>query len=249
MSDAISRDFLTLVMQTTPEEQATIKRFLKATPEQQAAVDRFLRNGKEESLELEAVQTRYFLRKGLGGWRVVFEGRETVLPDEKGVAYVSVLLAKPGELLTASELANRAFGDAVIEDQRNVALDDRDSLEAMRLARRRCQAVLGDPDVSETEREEARAELESIDEWARKHGRGTEGNEQRQVRAIRQALRRLLDRMQCSGDQVLRAFGDHLEKYLWEPSTRGGQNRMLRMRAGLAGRFMYESPEGVEWRC
>ena len=61
------------------------------------------------------------------------------------------------------------------------ALDDRDTVEKMRATRRRWRAVIDDADASETEREEARGELEEIGAWARKHVRGTEGNEQRQV--------------------------------------------------------------------
>jgi hypothetical protein len=197
---------------------------------------------------------RFVLRKGLGGWRLVFEGRESVLPDEKGVGYVAALLLNPRrEPMHASELANRAFGEAVIEGQRNVAMDDRDTVRAMAEARRRCQAVIDDADVSEVERKEARAELEEIESWARKHLRGTEGNEQRQVRAVRQAIRRLLDRLRDARgvvgepDQVLRDFGEHLDRYLWQASSRGGRTRSERVRADLAGRFTYEPPQGVRW--
>lgn len=187
------------------------------------------------------------LRKGLGGWRLVFNGKESVLPDEKGVAYVAVLLGRPGEVIHGSELANQAFGDAVVDGQRNVALDDRETARAMGEARRRCQAVIDDADASEVEREEARGELEGIMEWARKHVRGTVGNEQRQVRAIRQAMRRLLARLQESDDPVVKEFGEHLERYLWEPSNRGARGLRSRVRVGLAGRFTYEPADGVRW--
>ncbi len=129
-------------------------------------------------------------------------------------------------------------------------MDDAETLEAMRSARRKCEAVIDDDEASEVEREEARRELEEIEAWARKHLRGTEGNEQRQVRAVRQAIRRLLEWLAGNGDPVLVAFGEHLERYLWRPSGRaagGGWRRGARVRAGLAGRFTYEPPEGVEW--
>lgn len=232
-----------------------LMRFLRATPEQRAAIDRFLMDaagelgGGLDRMGISAgAEGRYVLRKGLGGWRLVFGGRESVLPDEKGVGYVAVLLKDPPAApVHAAELANRAFGDAVVDDQRNLAMDDRDTAAAMRGARRRCQGVIDDAGASEVEREEARTELEEIGAWARKHLRGTEGNEQRQVRAVRQAIRRLIDRLRGEGDEVLRAFGEHLERYLWGPSGRAGRGRNSRVRAGLAGRFTYEAPEGVRW--
>ena len=198
-------------------------------------------------------ERRFVLRKGVGAWTVVFDGRSSVLPDEKGAGYVAVLLMSPWELIAGAELAHRAFGHAVVEDQRNLAVDDRETVREMGEARRKCQAVIDEEGASEVEREEARAELEEIGAWARKHVRGTEGNEQRQVRAVRQAIRRLLEGLQNAldargeADGVLRAFGEHLERYLWRPSSRGGHGRSSRVRAGLAGRFTYEPPDGVKW--
>jgi hypothetical protein len=96
--------------------------------------------------------------------------------------------------------------------------------------------------------------LDGIEDWARKHMRGTEGNEQRQVRAIRQNIRRLLDRLAAARDargetdEVLRAFGEHLDQYLWRPSGGGTGGKTSRERAGLAGRFTYEPPLGEKWR-
>ena len=197
---------------------------------------------------------RYLLRKGLLGWRLVFEGNETVLWDEKAVQCVAVLLLDPPvEPIHGTELAHRAFGDAVIEDQRNLGMDDGERALKMAAARRRCQAVIEDDGASEVERQEARAELEDIEDWARKHMRGTEGGEQRQVRAIRQLIRRLLERLGAARnehgepDKVLRAFGEHLERYLLLPSGRGRHGRKAAVRSRLAGRFTYEPPQGVKW--
>ena len=197
---------------------------------------------------------RYLLRKGMQGWRLVFDGNETVLWDEKAVKYVAVLLLDPPvQPMHGTELAHRAFGDAVVEDQWNLGMDDAERAQQMAAERRRCLAVIDDDGASEVERQEARAELEGIEDWARKHMRGTEGNEQRQVRAIRQNIRRLLDRLAAArdangeADEVLRAFGEHLDQYLWRPSGGGTGGRTSRVRAGLAGRFTYEPPLGVKW--
>jgi hypothetical protein len=132
-------------------------------------------------------------------------------------------------------------------------MDDAESAVKMAAARRRCQAVIEDDGASEVERQEARAELEDIEDWARKHMRGTEGGEQRQVRAIRQLIRRLLERLGTARnehgepDKVLRAFGEHLERYLLLPSGRGRHGRKAAVRSRLAGRFTYEPPQGVKW--
>jgi hypothetical protein len=201
-----------------------------------------------------AEKGRYVLRRGLGGWWLVFGGQASVLWDDKAVSCVAVLLLDPPvEPIHGTELAHLAFGDAVVEDQRNLGLDDADTAREMAASRAECQGVIEDEGASEVEREEARAELERIEEWARKHLRGTESNEQRQVRALRQNIRRLLEKLRAARErdgrpnEVLRAFGEHLERYLWEPSGRAGYCRNSRLRAGLAGRFTYEPPEGVRW--
>ena len=114
-------------------------------------------------------QPRYLLRKGLKAWRLVFDGQETVLPDEKGVYYVAELLKHPPEMpLHVSELAARAFGDAVIEGQRNLASDDAETFAEMRKSRGQHQAVLDDDEALDVEKEEARNELARINEWALK---------------------------------------------------------------------------------
>jgi hypothetical protein len=206
MSTTVSTDFLLLAAQATPEQQAVIGRFLRATPEQAAAVARILGSGANESAELvgagklgAAPGPRYLLRRGFQGWRLVFDGKETGLWDEKAVSCVAVLLLDPPpEPMHGSELAHRALGDAVIEDQWNLGRDDAERAREMAAARRRCQAVIEDDGASEVERQEARVELEEIEDWARKHMRGTEGNEQRQVRAIRQNIRRLLEKLRTA---------------------------------------------------
>jgi hypothetical protein len=47
------------------------------------------------------------------------------------------------------------------------------------------------------------------------------------------------------GNEVLRAFGRHLEEYLWLPSV-GGRKRLGA--AGKAGCFTYDPPPGLRWR-
>jgi hypothetical protein len=255
MRQAIPSDLLLRLMNASPAEFAAVERVLGIGSGVSEMGDGMkVPSSKFQVPSRGKAEARYVLRKGYGGWKVVFDFGETVLPDEKGVAYVAALLLDPPrEPMHGVELAHRVFGDAVVEGQWNLARDDAESARAQGQARRQCQAVLDDPSAGEVERQEASAELEAIDEWARKHLRGTEGNEQRQVRAIRQAIRRLLKGLrgamdaQGEPDAVLRSFGEHLHRYLWRPSRRGGYGRNLRLRAGLAGRFTYEPPEGVKW--
>lgn len=194
---------------------------------------------------------RYLLRKeARGGWQLVLDGKPTTLPGWKGLGYIAYLLVKaPGQWIHGKDLGAQVSGHAVIDGQRNLAADDTESFEGKRKALQACERILDDPDRNETEKAEAQAEKDRIVLWARKHERGTEASEQDQVRAIRQAIRRVLEKLEKSRDEVWRTFGAHLDKHLWKPSgrTRGGRN--ARVRAGLAGRFIYEPPAGAKWTC
>lgn len=243
------------------DQSEMVVRLLQATPEQWAAVHRILgvavpAPGARGLMVLPpgaaavrpAADPAYLLRRQHGVWRLVFEGEEAILRDEKGVHYVAHLLkSQPGEPIHCSELAAGAVGDAVIEGQRNLAADDGESLAALSKARREQQSVIDDDDASVDEKEEAHRELEKINDWARRHVRGTEASEQRQARAIRQAIRRLLWSLAAAEDGTLRAFGEHLEMYLWKPSSRSAEKRSARVKSGYAARFTYEPPKGVAW--
>jgi len=198
---------------------------------------------------------QYVIRKGLKGWTVVFAGGDAYgLPDDWAVYYVAYLLRNPPAVpMHGAELAHRAIGDAVVEGQRNLAADDGETWAAQRQARRRCRAIIDDDQATPERKAEAERELAEINEWALKHQRGTEGREQKQARAVRVAIRRLLDDLAMATDERnrphagLRAFGEHLERQLWQPSSRGCGSRYARLKSGMAGRFVYEPPPGVKW--
>jgi hypothetical protein len=194
------------------------------------------------------------LRKELRGWMLVFDGETRLLPDDKGVYYVAYLLKNPpDEPIHASELASKAFGDAVIEGQRNLSADDKNTFEAMKKSRREYLAASGDPNASELERTEAEEKLKEIEDWSKKHFRGTEASEQKQARAIRAAMRRLLESLEKAtgehgeADDVLRSFGEHLDRYLVKPSAVGSTSRKARVASGMAGKFHYLPPKDVKW--
>lgn len=198
---------------------------------------------------------QYVIRKGLKRWLLVFEGGdEEVLPDDWAVYYVAYLLRNPPAVpMHGAELAHRAIGDAVVDGQRNAGADDEEVWARQRQARRECRAVIDDEQATPERKAEAERDLVEINEWALKHQRGTEGREEKQVRAIRANIRRLLESLAEATDhrnrphERLRSFGEHLDRYLWKPSTRGSTSRNGRVKAGWAGRFTYEPPAGVKW--
>ncbi len=194
------------------------------------------------------------LRKEHRGWQLVFQGETRFLADEKGLHYTAYLLKNPPpDPIHASELAAKAMGDAVIEGQRNLSADDKDTLAAMKKSRQEFQAVLDDDEATDVEKNEATSELAKIDAWAKKHARGTEASEQKQARAIRAAIRRLVDGLAQAEydkgvpDDVLQAFGQHLERYLVKPSSVGNTSRKARVQSGMAGKFTYLPPKGAKW--
>ena len=254
----------------TSQQQEAQLRFFEGTSEQRAAVELNFPEAVAKGWRClgvmfgpavaapgpsgRAASPRYAIRKGLRGWKLMFEGEVEVLPDVFAVYYVAYLLRFPPlEPMHASELAHRALGDAVVTGQRNVGADDGETLEQQRQARRKCLAVLEDEEASAEMKEAAERELAEINEWALKHQRGTVGGVEKQARGVRVAIRRLLDELAVATDEsngphvVLRSFGNHLERYLWQPSSRGCGSRQARVQSGLAGSFVYEPPTGVKW--
>ena len=178
----------------------------------------------------------------------MLDGSLATLPLWRGLDYIAHLLLKaPGELIHGKDLGAWAGGHVEIDGQRNLAADDAESFEGQRKAKQQWQRILDDPDSNAAERSEAEAELAKIEAWALKHMRGTEAGEQKQIRAIRQSIRRVLESLEQSKNEVWRALGQHLDKHLWKPSGRSRGGRNARVRAGLAGRFIYEPPTGVKW--
>ncbi len=119
MQEALSTDLLMRLCRASPEQMADIEGILAGAESGQRRVQseerRAERRPGERKWEIGKSGNRYLLRKGLRGWWLVFDGRQTVLPDEKGVGYVAVLLLDPPtEPMHASELARRAYGDAVV---------------------------------------------------------------------------------------------------------------------------------------
>jgi hypothetical protein len=48
-------------------------------------------------------------------------------------------------------------------------------------------------------------------------------------------------------DDVLQAFGQHLERRLVKPSAVGSTSRKARVQSGMAGKFHCLPPNGAKW--
>ena len=119
--------------------------------------------------------------------------------------------------------------------------------------RRRLEAVARDETAAERKRVEARRDIEAIVKHVRSQPRRPTDEAQRAVRAVRMAIKRFHGNLGAAAaergrpDRVLAAFAEHLERHLLIPSGRYSGARARSARGELAGCFVYERPEGVEW--
>jgi hypothetical protein len=220
---------------------------------------------------------RYSIRKGGGYWTITFDGQDAPKKHEKGLLYVAWLLTNPPkEPIHAMELVakvpaiyrrqlgltsmvDEATGKSVALDatampqERSHSLDDLEAALRLHKKQQQLEAVMDDDDASEPEKAEALAELVLLYEFQKKHAMRSKGNAEQLVRAVRAAITRLHDNLakatygKGQPHPVLRPFADHLAKYLLAPSARFTGRVGSRVRAGVAGRFTYEPPVGVQW--
>ncbi len=196
---------------------------------------------------------RYLLRKGIGFWRVLFDGMEGEIEDGRGIALVAYLLFNPPQGgLHATELASLVFCHVVVQEA-SLGADADSTRKLIQKQARAAMAVMQDPSASEMEKCEAKDELKTLAKALNVTRSDSEGNADRQVRAVRRAIERLIDKLRGATDRekrphaALRAFGEHIDRYIWIPSSRYSGDRRARSRAQVAGRFTYERPEGVNW--
>jgi hypothetical protein len=261
-----------------------LMRFLQATPEQQLAIDRFLRG---QSLPHSAPSTlhsalctyHFALRKGLGIWHLLFEGKGAELRHERGIFYVAYLLTNPPPqpihaldlIAKIPELYRRQLGLPQLADpntgkmsalesgarlqERSLALDDTQSIRALFKKQKELEAILDDDSECEPVKAEALRELEAIYEFQKKHARRSRDSAQNAADSVRLAIHRFQRRLYGATDTtgrpnpVLRGFAEHIEKYILIPSARYSRHGRTHARAGLAGSFIYEPPEGVIWQA
>ena len=196
-----------------------------------------------------------------------------VLFNERGVELVNYLLKHPpDEAIHASELENLVDGSPMIDGAGAVETEqwrggdighvatalveatgkkltgELGTILKKKLAEQR--EIRDDESLSLEQREAAE---QQIDELLKAHSRGGKAvsGAQKAVDRVRKAIKALTKELRTAElskgqpNEVLRAFGEHLDQHLWLPSMGG------RGRAGAAGRpgcFTYERPKGVIWR-
>lgn len=196
---------------------------------------------------------RYLLRRGAGVWRLVFDGKEGEIDHGRGIALVAYLLFNPPVGgVHGTELAKLAFGQEILQEA-SLGADGDSTRRMIQKQAKEWMAVMKNPGASDMEKAEAMEHLEQLAETLNVTRADSEGGADKQVRAVRRAIERLIDKLREANDRkndphpALRAFGEHLDEHLWKPSSRFGGNRRSRARAGVAGQFTYECPKGVVW--
>jgi 7-cyano-7-deazaguanine synthase in queuosine biosynthesis len=200
----------------------------------------------------------YRLTRDYKVWRLVYRGEEVVLAEERGVALANHLLKHPPEepihatvlevKVDGAPVAGGQIG-GVIQEAAGAVLNAGDNT----LLKRKLlelKAAAEDETLPESEREEAAEEFSKLLRSAR-NMRRSGGQADRVALRVRKALRRFIDDLESAesgpGEPhlLLRAFGEHLEDYLWLPSV-SAKNR--KGAVGKPGCFTYLPPEGVVWR-
>jgi len=219
---------------------------------------------------------RYALRKGLGAWELIFEGRRAILKDEMGVPFVAwLLLNQPAEPVPALLLALRVeppdrtcpgitevehpgTGETVLVErdailqERSLALDDGDCLRGLWHEQRKLEAILEDRNVSQVIKAEVQHDLEALQQFIRKQGWRTKITPSPATRKVGRAIRRFHQRLATALDSTgapspaLRAFAAHLQDCLLVPSGRTGRRGGDRHKVP-GGFFIYLPPPGVAW--
>jgi hypothetical protein len=192
---------------------------------------------------------RFLLRKGRASWKLVFDGIHGELKEEKGMDYIAYLLIKtPGEAIHGSKLAARVFGYAEIAEE-SLGIDDAVTQRAIEKEATRLAAIMRNPTATESQKEKARQELEEMADARDVVTKRPETNAEKTVRAVRKSFQRAHANLVAQGktDPAAKLFAEHIEKQLLVPSARFTRRRGSRTKAGVAGAFVYEPPDGVVW--
>jgi hypothetical protein len=98
------------------------------------------------------------LRPCPGGWRIVVDGRATVLPDRVGLTYLAELIARAGQDVDVLSLAS----DGSLRTPPADAMTDDVALESYRLRARELTAMMNDPDCDPSRADQYRQEFEAL---------------------------------------------------------------------------------------
>jgi hypothetical protein len=224
-----------------------------------------------------AAGIHYSLRKDYRAWSLIYRGQRATLKDARGLELVHYLLYHPNhepihalELLARTPRGSRVAGSAIVDSadaRRSREPDDvqmnggsfsisRDDLEASRRhykERQKLEAVLDSEAATEVEKRDAQSQLDQIDAFLSTSQKRLRSNDEKAVRAVRKAIRRLVeDLLAAEGADgspltIVRAFGKHIDTHILYPSGRYSSRSRSIARRPLAGRFVYEAPEDVLW--
>jgi len=211
-------------------------------------------------------KSRYSLQKGLGVWRLTFNGQDTEIKHERGMFYVAYLLLNPPEnpihafdlIAKIPEMYRKQLGLAPLIDaatgktttiqsnariqERSLALDDAQTMRTLLRKERQLEAILDSDDASEPEKAEALRELEAITKFQQENNSRTRDSAQNASDTVRIAIWRLQRHLLRATDirgqphAVLCPFALHLANFILFPSARHA-----------SGCFTYEPPPGIFW--
>lgn len=196
---------------------------------------------------------RYALRNGGGIWKIVFDWKGADWKDEKGLRYVAYLVKHPpAQPIHGTKLAAQVFGYADVPEL-SLGKEDESTQRAIEKEAKELASVIRSAGASDLEKREARERLEELAKVRKVAGKRPESNAEKTVRAVRKAIHRLHKKLASAKDgggrphPVYRPFAEHILKHIIIPSARYSGRRGARTKAGVAGCFTYERPEGVEW--
>jgi hypothetical protein len=214
----------------------------------------------ETNTEREPVTCRYALRREGDCWRVRFGGGEGVFPHERGALYVAYLLAVPPRTpvhavalaFHGKDVLGACVGPNDLLDPRGTGLEVPGTIRALWERQRELERLLQGGRGPEPYRAEAQQELEQITDYLRKTPWMSRLAAGRCARAVGAAVARLCSHLaraadaEGKADEVLRAFGAHLEAHLLATSRRAASSP--RVNAWTSpGWLVYVPPRGVEW--
>jgi hypothetical protein len=210
---------------------------------------------------------RYALRKGLGVWKLSFDGKEADIKHERGLLYVAWLLYNPPEhpihaidlAAKIPEIYRQQLGLPPIQhpdtgrvqplashsriQERSLALDDAQAVRGLLRRQNELEAILDDENQSEPIKHEALVELETIAEFQRRHTRSTKDTARHVSEAIRKAVRRLHRHLCKATDHsghphpAIQPFASHILHHILNPSTS----------SPFPGCLTYQPPQNISW--
>ncbi|MBA4148488.1 MAG: 7-cyano-7-deazaguanine synthase [Verrucomicrobia bacterium] len=213
----------------------------------------------------------YALRRGNKWWELIFEGKREIVQDDRGMCLIDELLKNPPEepihavvlesrvdgapvseafaLLTADGSGVVSAGDkGVLSEASGRRLNGQNSILRTKMAELR--EIQNDETLPLEEREAAEAELQCLVASYQKGGK-VSGQASLAAERVRKAMRRKIDEFKKAElrigvpNEILKAFGEHLDKYIWFPSM-GGNGRKGTI--GSGGCYIYERPQDVIWK-